>query len=209
MALSIFESEASVHQVPRPWPLAEFTKLAVHASSTRLLRRRNRDVPPVPLVPALSFEVGSEGLPLLLRLHERCRPTDVTPLERLRMGLVVTSLLHVRFLSNRRSRPTSRVQAASLTQIHGHRSDSHRLLFAALAGAAIDWNRFRNGKPAGGGTHALVGLGAGEDLRLRRPAGDLPRPMIPRARNAKQALPSVLGRILAGSGGRQGKDLGP
>jgi len=35
-----------------------------------------------------------------------------------------------------------------------------RLLFAALAGAAIGWNRFRAGKPAGVGTHALVALGA-------------------------------------------------
>ncbi|MBK8597878.1 MAG: MgtC/SapB family protein [Holophagales bacterium] len=35
-----------------------------------------------------------------------------------------------------------------------------RLLFAALAGAAIGWNRFRNGKPAGVGTHALVALGS-------------------------------------------------
>jgi uncharacterized membrane protein YhiD involved in acid resistance len=34
-----------------------------------------------------------------------------------------------------------------------------RLLFAALAGAAIGWNRFRAGKPAGVGTHALVALG--------------------------------------------------
>jgi putative Mg2+ transporter-C (MgtC) family protein len=40
-----------------------------------------------------------------------------------------------------------------------------RLLFAALAGAAIGWNRFRNGKPAGVGTHALVALGAGEIFR--------------------------------------------
>ncbi len=35
-----------------------------------------------------------------------------------------------------------------------------RLVFAALAGAAIGWNRFRTGKPAGVGTHALVALGA-------------------------------------------------
>jgi uncharacterized membrane protein YhiD involved in acid resistance len=33
-----------------------------------------------------------------------------------------------------------------------------RLLFAVLAGAAIGWNRFRAGKPAGAGTHALVAL---------------------------------------------------
>ena len=35
-----------------------------------------------------------------------------------------------------------------------------RLLIAALAGAAVGWNRFRAGKPAGVGTHALVALGA-------------------------------------------------
>ena len=35
-----------------------------------------------------------------------------------------------------------------------------RLLIATLAGAAIGWNRFRAGKPAGVGTHALVALGA-------------------------------------------------
>jgi len=35
-----------------------------------------------------------------------------------------------------------------------------RLLLAALAGAAVGWNRHRAGKPAGMGTHALVALGA-------------------------------------------------
>jgi putative Mg2+ transporter-C (MgtC) family protein len=35
-----------------------------------------------------------------------------------------------------------------------------RLLAAALAGAVIGWNRFRHGKPAGVGTHALVAVGA-------------------------------------------------
>ena len=35
-----------------------------------------------------------------------------------------------------------------------------RLLIAALAGAVIGWNRFRAGKPAGVGTHALVALGS-------------------------------------------------
>lgn len=35
-----------------------------------------------------------------------------------------------------------------------------RLLVAALAGAVIGWNRFRAGKPAGVGTHALVALGS-------------------------------------------------
>lgn len=35
-----------------------------------------------------------------------------------------------------------------------------RVLFAALAGGAIGWNRHRKGKPAGIGTHALVALGA-------------------------------------------------
>jgi len=35
-----------------------------------------------------------------------------------------------------------------------------RLLLAALAGAAIGWNRSRAGKPAGIGTHALVAIGA-------------------------------------------------
>jgi putative Mg2+ transporter-C (MgtC) family protein len=35
-----------------------------------------------------------------------------------------------------------------------------RLCLAALAGAAIGWNRFRAGKPAGVGTYALVALGA-------------------------------------------------
>jgi putative Mg2+ transporter-C (MgtC) family protein len=36
-----------------------------------------------------------------------------------------------------------------------------RLMFAALAGGVIGWNRHRAGKPAGIGTHALVALGAG------------------------------------------------
>lgn len=35
-----------------------------------------------------------------------------------------------------------------------------RLLIAALIGGAVGWNRFRAGKPAGTGTHALVALGA-------------------------------------------------
>ena len=35
-----------------------------------------------------------------------------------------------------------------------------RLLIAALAGAAVGWNRFRAGKPAGVGTHSLVALGS-------------------------------------------------
>ncbi len=35
-----------------------------------------------------------------------------------------------------------------------------RLLLATLAGGAIGWNRYRAGKPAGIGTHALVALGA-------------------------------------------------
>jgi putative Mg2+ transporter-C (MgtC) family protein len=35
-----------------------------------------------------------------------------------------------------------------------------RLLLAALAGASIGWNRFRAGKSAGVGTHALVALGS-------------------------------------------------
>jgi len=35
-----------------------------------------------------------------------------------------------------------------------------RLALAALAGGVIGWNRFRAGKPAGIGTHALVALGA-------------------------------------------------
>ena len=35
-----------------------------------------------------------------------------------------------------------------------------RLLLATLVGAAIGWNRFRAGKPAGVGTHALVALGS-------------------------------------------------
>lgn len=36
-----------------------------------------------------------------------------------------------------------------------------RLVFAAVAGGVIGWNRHRAGKPAGIGTHALVALGAG------------------------------------------------
>jgi putative Mg2+ transporter-C (MgtC) family protein len=36
-----------------------------------------------------------------------------------------------------------------------------RLVLAMLAGAAVGWNRYRAGKPAGVGTHALVALGAG------------------------------------------------
>lgn len=36
-----------------------------------------------------------------------------------------------------------------------------RLVLAALAGAAVGWNRHRAGKPAGVGTHAVVALGAG------------------------------------------------
>jgi putative Mg2+ transporter-C (MgtC) family protein len=35
-----------------------------------------------------------------------------------------------------------------------------RLVLAALAGAAVGWNRYRAGKPAGVGTHAVVALGA-------------------------------------------------
>jgi len=35
-----------------------------------------------------------------------------------------------------------------------------RVVIATLAGAAIGWNRYRAGKPAGIGTHALVALGA-------------------------------------------------
>src|ERR1035437_3586152 len=35
-----------------------------------------------------------------------------------------------------------------------------RLVLAALAGAIIGWNRFRAGKSAGVGTHALVALGS-------------------------------------------------
>ena len=35
-----------------------------------------------------------------------------------------------------------------------------RLFLATLVGAMIGWNRFRAGKPAGVGTHALVALGA-------------------------------------------------
>jgi len=35
-----------------------------------------------------------------------------------------------------------------------------RLVIAVLAGAVIGWNRFRAGKPAGVGTHALVALGS-------------------------------------------------
>lgn len=35
-----------------------------------------------------------------------------------------------------------------------------RLLLATFAGAAIGWNRYRAGKPAGIGTHALVALGS-------------------------------------------------
>lgn len=35
-----------------------------------------------------------------------------------------------------------------------------RLGIAALAGGAVGWNRFRAGKPAGTGTHALVALGS-------------------------------------------------
>ena len=42
-----------------------------------------------------------------------------------------------------------------------------RLVFAMLAGAVIGWNRHREGKPAGIGTHALVGLGQASSL-LRR-----------------------------------------
>jgi len=44
-----------------------------------------------------------------------------------------------------------------------------RLICAALAGGVIGWNRHRAGKPAGIGTHALVGLGAG--LFVAIPAG--------------------------------------
>jgi len=44
-----------------------------------------------------------------------------------------------------------------------------RLLFAAVAGGVIGWNRHRAGKPAGTGTHALVALGAG--LFVSIPAG--------------------------------------
>jgi putative Mg2+ transporter-C (MgtC) family protein len=35
-----------------------------------------------------------------------------------------------------------------------------RLVIAMLAGGAVGWNRFRAGKPAGTGTHALVAVGS-------------------------------------------------
>ena len=35
-----------------------------------------------------------------------------------------------------------------------------RIVFAAIVGGLIGWNRHRAGKPAGVGTHALVALGA-------------------------------------------------
>jgi putative Mg2+ transporter-C (MgtC) family protein len=44
-----------------------------------------------------------------------------------------------------------------------------RLVFAAVAGGVIGWNRHRAGKPAGIGTHALVALGSG--LFVSVPAG--------------------------------------
>jgi len=51
---------------------------------------------------------------------------------------------------------------------HGSRIGFHegelaiylRLVIAALAGAAVGWNRFRAGKSAGVGTHSLVALGS-------------------------------------------------
>ena len=51
----------------------------------------------------------------------------------------------------------------SVLDITLHKGDTIvivRLLIAALAGAVIGWNRFKAGKPAGVGTHALVALGS-------------------------------------------------
>jgi putative Mg2+ transporter-C (MgtC) family protein len=47
-----------------------------------------------------------------------------------------------------------------------------RLLCATLAGGLIGWNRYRAGKPAGIGTHALVALGAGLFVALPSGAGE-------------------------------------
>jgi putative Mg2+ transporter-C (MgtC) family protein len=47
-----------------------------------------------------------------------------------------------------------------------------RLLCATLAGALIGWNRYRAGKPAGIGTHALVALGAGLFAAIPSGGGD-------------------------------------
>jgi putative Mg2+ transporter-C (MgtC) family protein len=46
-----------------------------------------------------------------------------------------------------------------------------RLVFAAVAGGVIGWNRHRAGKPAGTGTHALVALGAGLFVAIPVSAG--------------------------------------
>jgi putative Mg2+ transporter-C (MgtC) family protein len=49
-----------------------------------------------------------------------------------------------------------------------------RLLIAVLAGAAVGWNRFRAGKPAGVGTHSLVALGSAMFVAIPVLMGALP-----------------------------------
>ena len=49
-----------------------------------------------------------------------------------------------------------------------------RLLIAVLAGAAVGWNRFRAGKPAGVGTHSLVALGSAMFVAIPILMGALP-----------------------------------
>lgn len=55
---------------------------------------------------------------------------------------------------------SSGLNLAALTMGDGEAVILLRLLFATCAGSVIGWNRFRAGKPAGTGTHALVALGA-------------------------------------------------
>jgi putative Mg2+ transporter-C (MgtC) family protein len=66
-----------------------------------------------------------------------------------------------------------------------------RLLLAALAGAAIGWNRFRVGKPAGIGTHALVAIGAALFVAI---------PVLADPAHGLDALTRVIQGIAAGIG---------
>ena len=66
-----------------------------------------------------------------------------------------------------------------------------RLLLAALAGAAIGWDRSRAGKPAGVGTHALVAIGAALFVAI---------PLLADSAHRTEAVARVIQGIAAGIG---------